>query len=337
MRAMNKRSRPSSLPAAAKAWLLILCLALASVLNAKSPSNRAPIRLVGLDGIFPADVRTIGLVSMSSSLSKEKFELGTNLLTRAGYRVKAMPNVLRQVPPETRARLFEQAWLDPEIDYLLFSCGGQGASNVVARVDWPRLKQRKMRVQGFSDVTLLLNAMDKQGAGRPIAGPMLSTLTAYCSVESGRWLRQMLDATPPPLPLHPVKPCAAPVCGRPVGGLLSRFPVLRDLGLLPSFAGRIVIFECTPKYAERAEADLDALVACGAFRGAAAVVFADFNRKWEKERTAALFARFAAKVECPVFSGYPFGHVGRSFAFDFTRPLTISPDGVLECKARAAD
>jgi len=299
-------------------------------------ANAEPVRTVGLNGLFPPDVKTVGLVSASSVIPKEKYELGTNLLVRAGCRVKPMPNVLKRVSPEQRATYFEQAWLDPEIDFLLFTCGGQGASNVISRIDWKHLRERKMRVMGFSDVTYVLNAMDVQGVGRPVAGPMLSTLTTYCSVESARWLRQVLDGTPPPVALTPVKPCEAPVSGRPIGGLLSRFPVLRRMNMLPSFAGRVVILECTPKYADVAESDLTALADGGAFDGAAAVVFADFNRMWEKERTDALFARFAAKVKCPVFSGYPFGHVGRSFAFDFTRQLTITPKGVLEWKEPAA-
>ena len=307
---------------------VLVLAALAAGLCAVSPTARCE---TDLGGMLPPDVKTVGLVSVSSIIPKDKFERGTNLLVRAGYRVKAMPNVLRLVSPDERARRFEQAWMDPEIDFLLFSCGGQGASNVISRIDWERLRQRDMRVMGFSDVTLVLNAMDVRKAGHPIAGPMLSTLATYCSKESREWLRQVLDGTPPPVRLHPVKPCAAPVRGRPIGGLLSRFPVLKKMGLLPSFAGRVVILECTPKYADRAEADLDVLVASGAFDNAAAVVFADFNRKWEKERTDALFVRFAAKVKCPVFSGYPFGHVARSFAFDFKRPLTIAPDGVMGC------
>lgn len=284
------------------------------------------------DGMFPSDVKTVGVVSVSSILAREKLASATNHLSRVGYRIKVMPNVLKLAPPEERARLFEQAWLDPEIDFLIFSCGGKGASNVISRIDWDRLRDRKMRVMGFSDVTLVLNAMDLKGVGHPIAGPMLSRMVSSCTSEPCRWVRKLLDGTPPPLKLRPVKPCGTTVSGRPIGGLLSRFPVLRDMKMLPSFAGRVVILECTPKYADCAEADLDALVAAGAFENAAAVVFADFNRTWEKDRTGALFARFAAKVKCPVFSDYPFGHIGRSLAFDFTRPLTITPEGVLEWK-----
>ena len=316
-----------------KTYVLVAAVFAAAVsVAASDPSARE----VGLSGMFPPDVKTVGIVSVSTIIQKDKFALGTNLLVRAGYRVKVMPNVLKSVSPARRARYFENAWLDPEVDFLLFSRGGKGASNVVTRIDWKKLESRKMRVMGFSDVTLVLNAMEMHKVGHPIAGPMLSTLSTYCTAESCQRFRQVLDGTPPPLRLHPVKPGKGPVCGRPVGGLLSRLPVLRDQKLLPSIAGRVAIIECTMKYADSAEDDLDTLVASRTFDGAAAVVFADFNSNWEEKRRAALFSRFAAKVKCPVFSGYPFGHVPRSFAFDFTRPLTITPEGVLEWKDNAS-
>lgn len=285
-------------------------------------------------GLFPPDVKTVGIVSVSHLISKDAFVRGTNLLAEAGYRVKAMPNVLKMESPDVRARLFERAWLDPEIDFLLFSKGGQGASNVISRINWDILGKRNMRVMGFSDVTMVLGAMLAKDVGTPISGPMLSTLSTYCTKESRERLRQMLDGTPSPLKLHPVKPGASSVCGKSFVGLISRFPVLLDMGCLPSFDGRVVFIESTPKYADVSEPILDDLVAKGKFEKAAAVVFCDFNRKWEKSKVDALFARFAAKVPCPVFSGYPYGHVPRSFAVDFTRPLRISETGILEWKSK---
>ena len=39
---------------------------------------------------------------------------------------------------------------------------------------------------------------------------------------------------------------------------------------------------------------------------------------------------FAAKMTCPVYEGYPYGHVPKSFAIDFLREKTITVDGVLK-------
>ena len=38
---------------------------------------------------------------------------------------------------------------------------------------------------------------------------------------------------------------------------------------------------------------------------------------------------FAAKVACPVYDGYPYGHVPVSYAIDSLRAKTITAEGVL--------
>ena len=136
------------------------------------------------NGLFPPDVKTVGIVSVSSLIPTNVFVFGTNLLVKAGYRVKAMPNILKMEPPKVRAKLFEQAWMDPEIDFLLFSRGGLGAADVMPLVDWDRLRGRRMRVQGFSDVTVVIGAMLANDAGVPISGPSLSSLATYNTEES---------------------------------------------------------------------------------------------------------------------------------------------------------
>ena len=124
-----------------------------------------------------SSIVTIGIVSISSLLPREQLDAGTNVLASAGYRIKVAPNVARAevAPPEERARLLEAFWLDPEIDLLLFARGGEGAADVVPLLDWERLRARPdLPVMGFSDVTILLNAMLAKGGPPPASGPMLS-------------------------------------------------------------------------------------------------------------------------------------------------------------------
>ena len=39
---------------------------------------------------------------------------------------------------------------------------------------------------------------------------------------------------------------------------------------------------------------------------------------------------FAAKVDCPVWDGYPYGHIPRNFAIDFQREVAVSEAGELK-------
>ena len=50
--------------------------------------------------LFPADVKTVGVVSISSILAEKALAKGTNLLVQSGYHVKVMSNVKGVFPPQ---------------------------------------------------------------------------------------------------------------------------------------------------------------------------------------------------------------------------------------------
>lgn len=56
------------------------------------------------------------------------------------------------------------------------------------------------------------------------------------------------------------------------------------------------------------------------------MIFCDFNRKDPKEKVEKLFADFAERVKCPVYCGYPFGHVPESYLVDFSMTMAITPE-----------
>ena len=323
-------------------------------------------------------ILTIGIVSISSVLNQASFVAGTNALAEAGFRVKVAPNVAAgaMVSAAERARLLEQMWLDSDVDLLLFARGGEGAADVVPLLDWDKLRARPdLPVLGFSDVTILLNAMLAKGVGHPISGPMLSYATRL-TPEARDWLRAVLEGVfngpPGGRPLPPVKthplaqyspsrplgdsplsegaihgeiaplreggggraaggstPCVA--SGLPMGGHVTRLHWLWEHGLAPSAAGRIVFLECTARHtAETVIDELGAMRAGGFFDGAAAVVLCNVRHEGD-DRAAldAFFPSFAAALSCPVFSGFPYGHIPGILALDFRREASIAPDGTL--------
>ena len=111
---------------------------------------------------------------------------------------------------------------------------------------------------------------------------------------------------------------------------------------LPDATGRVVFLECSIRHPPAVRDDLDALAASGWLTNCAGVVFGDItpgdaNRKrlTGAARTAGLadVARirrdFADRVSCPVYEGFPYGHVPLNFAIDFLREVEISADGIL--------
>ena len=283
-------------------------------------------------GLFPDNVKTVGIVMPSSVLERKKLDLGMRLLKEAGYKVKLGDYVMvkERAAVEDRVKDFEKMWLDPEVDIILMARGGEGAIDVIDKIDWAKLRAREMRVIGFSDITLILNTMLSQKAGHPYSGPMLSAF-GHWDKDSRKWFRASLDGGPlKPVKVRVLKAGAAK--GLPMGGHLERLHRLfTTTKLAPSTDGRIVFIECTARYpASSVTGWLEELRDKGYLKNVAAVVFADFRHTGEERKVIDDFLpKFAQTLHCPVFADYPYGHCTKSYLIDFFRELEISPDGTV--------
>ena len=283
-----------------------------------------------LTGIYGPSVKTIGVPAISSKVPAGRFAEISNRLAKAGYKLKVAENVFepKVAPVERRTKLLQDMWMDPEVDLIVFACGGRGAEEVMERLDWDLLKKRDMRVIGFSDLTLFVNLMLAKGVGHPYTGPMLTTLNYSNQIAVDR-MRDMMNGSPKPLKLNVVKGAEKTVEGLAMGGLLDRLHRSTQRGWLPDTAGRVIFVENTNKYAPRTDEMLGEMIAKGVFDKAAAVVICDFNSKQPKDATRRKLEEFAAKIPCPVFAGFPYGHIANTSLIDFRGKLAISPDGTL--------
>jgi len=301
---------------------------------------------VDLAHAFPASVRTVGVVMPASILAKKTFDAGVEGLERAGYRVKVAPRVSfkTQASAADRAKDFEEMWLDPEVDLVLCARGGKGSGDLLPLLDWEKLGTRpNQRVLGFSNITMLLNAMLAKKVGVPIYGPNMGRLVA-APVRTRDWLNRVVDGKGSEiakrLTLTPLKEGACR--GLPVGGHIPNVLGGVEMGFAPDPAGRIVFFECVGRNPESIRGFLAKLTELGYFKNVAGVVFGDLApsdgkvRRLEKAEAAPVEAAlaeikrdFAAKMTCPVYEGFPFGHVPLFYAVDFTRPMAIDKKGSL--------
>ena len=181
-------------------------------------------------------------------------------------------------------------------------------------------------------MTVLLGARLAHGVGHPVSGPMLS-YSRRLEPAAREWVRAVLAEAPlPPVRLRVLHAAGnGGVSGLPMGGHLTRLHWLWKNGLLPSADGRVVFVECTAKYPpSQVRQCLEDLRDGGALAGASAVVFCDFRHAGaDRAELDAFFPDFAASLPCPVYAGFPYGHVPGILAIDFRRPLDISPDGIL--------
>lgn len=285
-------------------------------------------------GVFPPGVKTISCLSPASFPGGKSHRRGVELLRKAGYQVKIMPHAF--TPPEPgktgaplkdRLEDFYAAWNDPETDMILCIRGGSGCRELLAALDWKKLKPRKdLYLQGYSDVTQITAAMLAKGYGRPVAGPMSGSMSGL----DRKYIRMMQamhhGEAVGPIPVRPLVP--GDCSGLPFAGLLSRLAWVAQSDYCPDTAGRIIFIEVVVSSPEAVRSDLQLLLDKGFFARAKAVVFGHFLRSGKPEELRAIQKEFAPKFGIPVYCGFPFGHSRECCTIDFSRPVEIRNNAV---------
>ena len=277
-------------------------------------------------------VETIGVIMPASILNRTTFDTAYSYLTNAGYRVKLAPrlNFEHLATAEERARDLEDTWLDPEVDLVLCARGGSGAEDTVRAVDWEKLRSRPdQKLLGFSNITMILNAMDKKGVGHPFSGSSMSHL-CHAEGDTAEWLRRTLAGEPlSPRKLRPVKPGA--FSGRPCGGHIHYVARGLETGWNTDWSGRVVVLERNKSAGkEKVRKELAEILASPELKKCAGIIFGDLSLKGgTKKDSEELIAEFAAASPVPVYAGLEYGHIPVMHALDFRRGLSVSEDGVL--------
>lgn len=124
---------------------------------------------------------TIGIVSPASAPDPAWIAKGTSLLQKRGYRVVVhSQNSLRQGvlagSDQARADALRDMFADPSIDAVMCSRGGNGAIRMIDKVDYKLISKNPKPFIGFSDITLLLQAITRRCGFVTYHGPTMWNL-----------------------------------------------------------------------------------------------------------------------------------------------------------------
>ena len=289
-------------------------------------------------GVLPDNVKTVGFISPASYPGGKAHRRGIELVKKAGYKVKVFPHAFTKpekgqrtksgstryssAPLADRLADFYAAWNDPEVDMIICVRGGWGCKALLANLDWNKLERRpELIFQGFSDVTLITSALLAKGYGRPVAGPNAGSM-ASLRIPFIAEMKAMLHGDEVgPYEHEALVP--GDCSGLPLVGLLDRLCRLSEGGYRPDIRGRIVFIEDVRDTPEEIRAELQSLLECKFFDGAAGVVFCSFVRCGTKPEIDAVLAEFAPKFGVPVYCGFPFGHTPECATVDFARRAVV--------------
>lgn len=264
----------------------------------------------------------IRIVSPASPLSREKIDMATTLLEKAGYRVQIAEHALDKDfylagADEDRARDVQDAFDDPEVMAVYGSRGGYGCARLLPFLDLDRMAASAKLFLGFSDVTTLHLALNRRGLPT-VHAPMALTLSA----ERETWVYESflnafsgITATPSSAP-RGLSLVAGAAEGVVTGGCLC---LLTDAIGTPDAMDaqdKIVLIEDVDEKPHRIDAMLTHLLLIGELQKAAGFVIGEMTRTDEKQDESIggrpwreIVRDRLMPLGKPAIIGYPFGHM----------------------------
>lgn len=122
--------------------------------------------------------QTIGLIAPSSPCwVDEGIDQSIRLWESWGYHVVVAPHCRESVgylagADQSRASDVNAFFADPQIDAIFCIRGGYGASRMIEYLDWPLIRRNPKIFVGYSDITVLHTALQKEASMVTFHGPM---------------------------------------------------------------------------------------------------------------------------------------------------------------------
>ena len=199
---------------------------------------------------------TVGIVTLGSPLAANRITEGIRMLQTMGYKVVVGEHVYSAngflaATPRQRASDLMKMFKNPEVKWILPTRGGVGVAGILPFLDFNVIKQNPKIVSGYSDITILLNALFEYGdlisfqslllldfnPGTPLYN-FNQFFTATSNVKAS-W--QIMN--PPEVPLIGLVP--GNVTGPIVGGNLTSFVGTLGTSFEINTEGRILLLEET--------------------------------------------------------------------------------------------
>jgi len=317
---------------------LLQSVSAAATLNTFPSHGKAtPSRSSGPAPMRPRRLRagdTIGLVSPASAVyEREPIARAIESLQALGFRVREAPHVRGRRgnfagTDAERAADINAFFSDDGIDGILALTGGSGCGRIVDKLDYALIQDHPKFFGGFSDLTCLINAIQKK----------TGLVTFHCPVGVSEWnafsvqsFRAVAMEAQPALLEHPattgdaLSPTADRLTtlragrarGRLVGGNVTVLAAMAGSLYWPDFQDALLVLEDVNEVVYRLDRCLSTLRLAGAFDRLAGVVLGQFvncgpgDNNFGALTLDEVFDDYFLPLGIPAVRGVMVGHIPR--------------------------
>lgn len=266
----------------------------------------------------------VAIIAPSGPVEPTRLGRGCEVLTSYGLEVVLAPHLFDRAGPylagedATRAKDFQDAWLDPDVAGILCARGGYGAMRIIDLVDWGSLVAAPATLfAGSSDVTALHGAIASRLGVATLYAPMVATQVMSAGADwspdrlhaalFGDW-RDIWVTAGVPWSANPGR-----ARGVTTGGNLSLLAATIGSAESRPAAGKIVLLEDVGEQPYRIDRLLTQLLRSGWFDGVAGIALGAWVACGDADDVGAVLEERLARLGVPIVGGLPFGH-GRAQA-----------------------
>lgn len=290
---------------------------------------------------------TLGLVSpANATYEREPLEIAIESLQSLGFKVKLGQHVRGRYgqfggTDVQRAVDINDFFADDEVAGIIALTGGSGCNRIVDKLNYALIRRKPKFFGGFSDLTSLVNAIQKQ----------TGLITFHCPVAGSDWndfslqhFKAVVMDAQPDLMQNPAFTGAPGVVQREdristlrpgvargplVGGNLAVLSSLAGSAYFPDTRGAILFLEEINEYIYRVDRMLSTLRLCGALDQLAGVVLGKFTKCEPGEGNFGtltldeVFDDYFLPLNVPVYRGAMIGHIRRKFTVPVGQPAEM--------------
>ena len=292
-----------------------------------------------LNPLQPNDL--VRIVSPSGVIDPSFIEGAAKVLSSWGLRVQegsyCREKYGRFAGTETqRVADLQQALDDPDTKAILCSRGGYGLTQIVDKLDFKTFCSHSKWLIGFSDITVLHNAITNLGfpSVHAIMAKHLTELNADSEAVAG--LKNLLFGNLPEytIPAHPQNR-SGKATGKLIGGNLSVIYGLRGTPFDLPYEGNILFIEDIAEKPYHIDRMLQNLRLGGVFQKISGLVVGQFSDCDEDplmlNSIEEIISGAIAGINIPVVFNFPAGHVddNRPLMLGAETTLTVNSDGAI--------
>lgn len=259
---------------------------------------------------------TIGVMSPSSYVEKEDIDAGVAVLEQRGFKVYVHPQTFERHNQSAGTNDQKIAALhalaaDDTIKAVVFAGGGNRALHLLDKIDFNLIAAHPKIYMGFSDCTVLLNAIYARTGIVTFHGPIIKRLAKNPELDFNL---RFLIGEEKSIPLNGARILKrGATTGTLIGGNFSAFRRLIGTTEMPDATGAILFLEDVGEELSRIDADLCFYKRSGIFDKIHGLIFGQFSDMKDTGRPFGftfeeIIAEHTANLNIPVLIDAPFGH-----------------------------